>query len=387
MKRRQFLHRLAQTSAIASVPTWAPLARAASESGVSSSHVAIGSSLALTGPLGGAGVDHTAGVKAAFAAVNQAGGIHGREVQLVSKDDAYVPARTLENVKQLLAGGEVFALMSCMGTANTAAVLPLIEQEAVPCVGPVTGASSLRQPGQKNVFHVRASYRDETVRVVQQLVQMGLKDIAIVYLDNPFGKEVQKDAEATLSANGLKSVGSFALAVDGANAKVVADQVLAAKAGAVLLGTTGTANTAFVLAVRSKASGLPLAGLSVSVISSELGKLGTASQGLALTQVFPDAEKTKLPVVRSYQAQMRAAGIEQFGGSSFEGWINAQMMIEGLKRAGRDLTRDKLRTALANTKRLDLGDFSLGYGAAPGPFVASRFVELAILGANGKRVS
>ena len=386
MKRRLFLHRLAQTTALASVPAWAPLARAA-ESGVSSSTVTIGSSLALSGPLAGAGADHTAGVKAAFAAVNQAGGLHGREVQLLVKDDGYVPGRTLDNVKQMLDGNDVFALMSCMGTANTAAVLPLIEQQGVPCVGPVTGASSLRQPGQKNVFHVRASYRDETVRVVQQLVQMGLKDIAIVYLDNPFGKEVLKDAEATLAANSLKSVGSVALAVDGTNARQAADQVLAARAGAVLLGTTGTANTAFVLALRGKASGLPLAGLSVSVISSELGKLGNASQGLALTQVFPDAEKTKLPVVRSYQAAMRAAGVEQFGGSSFEGWINAQVVIEGLKRAGRDLTRDRLRTALANVKRLDLGDFSLGYGATPGPFVASRFVELAILGANGKRVS
>jgi branched-chain amino acid transport system substrate-binding protein len=386
MKRRLFLHRLAQTTALASVPAWAPLARAA-ESGVSSSTVTIGSSLALSGPLAGAGADHTAGVKAAFAAVNQAGGLHGREVQLLVKDDGYVPGRTLDNVKQMLDGNDVFALMSCMGTANTAAVLPLFEQQGVPCVGPVTGASSLRQPGQKNVFHVRASYRDETVRVVQQLVQMGLKDIAIVYLDNPFGKEVLKDAEATLAANSLKSVGSVALAVDGANARQAADQVLAAKAGAVLLGTTGTANTAFVLALRGKASGLPLAGLSVSVISSELGKLGNASQGLALTQVFPDAEKTKLPVVRSYQAAMRAAGVERFGGSSFEGWINAQVVIEGLKRAGRDLTRDRLRTALANVKRLDLGDFSLGYGATPGPFVASRFVELAILGANGKRVS
>lgn len=385
MKRRLFLNRLAQTAALTGVPTWAHLAHAG-ESGLSATHVTIGSSLALSGPLAGAGADHVAGVKAAFTTVNQAGGVNGREIRLAAKDDAYVPARTLDNVKQMLEGDDVFALMSCMGTANTAAVLPLIEQQGVPCVGPVTGAASLRQPGQKNVFHVRASYRDETVRVVQQLVAMGLKDIAIVYLDNPFGKEVLKDAEATLAASQLKSVGSFALAVDGGNAQAVVSQVLGAKAGAVLLGTTGTANTAFVLGLRAKASGLPLAGLSVSVISSELAKLGPASQGLALTQVFPDAEKTKLSVVRSYQAAMRATGVDHFGGSSFEGWINAQMVIEGLKRAGRDLTRDKLRTALGGIKRLELGDFSLGY-ASPAPFVASRFVELAVLGANGKRVA
>lgn len=385
MKRRQFLNHAAQATAALALPLWARPSMAADEP-LSASHVTIGSSLALTGPLGGAGADHIAGVKAAFAAVNQSGGLFGRELRLVVKDDAYVPARTQQNLAQMIDTQAAFAYMSTMGTANTAAILPLIEGKGIPLVGPVTGAASLRQPNQRHVFHVRASYRDETVRLVQQLVAMGLKDIAVVYLDNPFGKEVLKDAQQALVDQQLKAVGGFALAVDGANAADVAQQVLAARAGAVLLGTTGTANTAFLLQLRERAAGLPVAGLSVSVISSEMPKLGRASQGLALTQVFPDAEKTRMASVRSYQAAMRASKIEQFGGSSYEGWINAQLMIEGLRRAGRDLTRDRLRAALAGMKRLDLGDFSLGFDSAS-PYVASRFVELAVLGENGRRVS
>jgi len=109
-------------------------------------------------------MDQNAGITAAFHGINKAGGIHGRELRLVMKDDGYVPAKSVENIKQMLDGNSVFAFMSCIGTANNAAIIPLIEQAGVPYVGPVTGASSLRQPGQRNVFHVRASYTDEVTR-------------------------------------------------------------------------------------------------------------------------------------------------------------------------------------------------------------------------------
>jgi hypothetical protein len=133
-------------------------------------------------------------------------------------------------------------------------------------------------------------------------------------------------------------------------------------------------------------AGLPMVGLSVSVISSELAKLGAASQGIALSQVFPDALSQKLESVRNYQAAMRAIGREEFGASSFEGYVNAMVMAEGLRRAGRDVTRDKLRQALTGLKQLNLGELSFGFGGAA-PYVASRYVGLAVLGANGRRLS
>jgi len=384
MKRRLFL-RSCVGSVAASGAGWVSLARAADE-GLSGSHVTLGSSAALTGILAGAGLDQNTGISAAFAAINKAGGIHGRELRLVMKDDGYVPARTVENVKQMIEGNTAFALMSCIGTPNNAAIIPAIEQAGIPYVGPITGASSLRQPGQRNVFHVRASYTDEVTRVTQQLVAMGLKDIAVVYLDNAFGKEVAKDAAAALQAAGLQAVATVPVAVDGKNAAQVVDQVLAAKPSVVFFGTTGTTSTALMLQLRTRMAGLPLVGLSVSVISSELSKLGAVSQGIALSQVFPDALSPKLESVRGYQAAMRAIGREDYGNTSFEGYVNAMVVAEGLRRAGRELTRDKLRQALAGLKQLNLGELSLGFGGAA-PYVASRYVGLAVLGANGRRVS
>lgn len=386
MQRRLFLNRLAQSAATVALPGSLSLAHAATDEGLTLQSVTIGTSLSLTGILASAGQDHTAGIKAAFAAVNQAGGVHGRELRLLVKDDMYSPPRALENVRQMLDTNSVFALMSLMGTATTAAALPIIELQGVPCVGPVTGASSLRSTAQRNIFHVRASYSDETLRVVQHLMNMGMRDIAIVYLDNPYGKEFLRDVERAMSVHQIRAVGSFALAADGGNTQQVVSQVLDARAGAVLLGTTGTATTGILLALRARATALPIAGISVSVISSELPRMGLAARGLALTQVFPDPTKTRLTAVRHYQNMMRAQGSSNFGGSSFEGWVNAQVLIEGLRRAGRELTRERLRVALASIRRMDLGEYSLGFGA-PAPFVASQFVDLAVLGADGSRVS
>ncbi len=383
MQRRQFLGGIGST--VAGGAWLAASSPARAEAGISANQLTLGSTLAMTGPLGGAGIQHTLGIQAAFRTVNQAGGIHGRELRLTTLDDAYVPDRTVDNVKQMLGGDKVFALISSMGTANTAKILPMVEQQGVPLVGPVTGAESLRQPKLRQVFFVRPSYRDEAQRLVDQLVSMGLRSIAFVYLDNPFGQEVLRDAEATLAARQLKSVGGFALAVNGSNAAEVARKVVDAQPSAVVLGTTGTATSAVLMQLRTLSPALPVAGLSVSVIDSEMAKLGPALQGVALVTVFPDAKKPKLAAVRAFQAAMKAQGDEErIGGSSFEGWVNAQLMIEGLRRAGRELTRDKLRAALAATRRLDLGEYSLGFGGN-GPFVASRFIELAVLGEGGRR--
>ncbi len=385
MNRRRFLQQTAQIGAAAMLPAgqgWA----AGAEDGVTAQTLTLGSSLPLTGPMGVAGKDITAGMRAALLVANQTGGVHGRELKLEVRDDAYIPARAVENVKQLLLPNTgCLALMSCLGTPTNAATFPLIEQAGAPLVGPITGAGSLRQVTARNVFHVRASYGEEAGRAVQQLVNMGVKDIAIVYLDNGFGKEVLREAETALSTNRLQAVGSVPLAVDGANVNEVVKSVLGNKPGAVLIGTAGVASTQLVSGLRRQVSGLPIVGLSVALFGSDMVQLGPLVQGMALTQVLPDPDRQRLGVARAYQAAMKAANETAINSTSFEGWINAQVMLEGLRRAGREVNRDKLRQALASIRRLELGDFSLGFSGSA-PYVASNFVELAVLGANGKRL-
>src|SRR5512139_3677578 len=184
INRRLFLSRSAQTAAALGVASWMPQGQAAAGDALSAKHVTFGSSLPLTGPLGLSGKDHVMGIQAAFAAVNRTGGINGRELRLLALDDGYVPARSAENVKQMVAENSVLGLISQIGTPNTGAILPIIEKAGVPLVGPITGSGALRNPQLRNVFHIRPSYGEEVTRMVQQLVNMGLQNIAFVYLDN-----------------------------------------------------------------------------------------------------------------------------------------------------------------------------------------------------------
>ena len=128
---------------------------------------------------------------------------------------------------------------------------------------------------------------------------------------------------------------------------------------------------------------MPLAGLSVALTASALKGLGAACAGVAITMVFPDPNRAKIQVVRDYQSAMRAIGQQEFSSISLESYINTRVLAEGLERAGRDLTRAKLRTALRGLQNLDIGGFSVDYPAAA-PFVGSQYVDLGVLGAGGR---
>jgi len=385
MKRRDFLGNAISSAALLGLPLLNSRAVAASESALSAKHVTLASSLALTGILAGSATDIAAGLQAAFRSANRSGGIQGREIKLLTMDDGYVAARTAENAKEVIASGSALAFLSGQGTPNHAAMLPITEQNGVPVVGPITGADSLRQEKFRYTFHVRASYRDETRRLVQQMNTMGLKDIAVVYLDNAYGKEVLGYANEAFKEQQIKSIGNFPLEVSGKDAEAVVQKVIAANPGAVFLATTGTANTAFMMPFRKAKPGLPLAGVSVAVVTSEMNKLGEMLNGYAQAAVIPYAKKESLQVVRTYQAEMQAIDQgERIGGSSFEGWINAQVMLEGLRRAGKDLSREQLRQGLASIKQFDLGGFMVNY--AQSPFVGSRYIDMAVFGAGGRRM-
>jgi branched-chain amino acid transport system substrate-binding protein len=381
MSRRSFLSLAPKLAALSLAPAF--IRSAIAQDGVSAKTVTIGCSAALSGPLGGFGAGIKLGADAAIAQINAKGGVQGRQLQFQMMDDGYVAQRTADNVKKMIGDGSVFALMSCLGTPNNTAIFPMVEASSLPYLAPLTGAASLRNAGTRNVFHVRASYADETQRLVQKLVGMGIKDLGIVYLDNAFGKEVLAGVISELAAKGVKPVVQAALAIDGKNQADVVAQVMAAKPAAVLLGTAGAASVGLIEGLKKASPLMPLAGQSVTLSAAELKSLGAAGSGMALTMVFPDPNRAKTQVVRDYQAAMRAIGKDEFSPGTLESYINTRILAEGLERAGRDLTRAKLRTALLSFQNFDLGGFSVDYSGAA-PFVGSRFVDLGVLGANGR---
>jgi len=378
VQRRQFV---LSTAATLAAPAFLRNALA-QEGGLSGKSLTIGCSAALSGPLAGFGTDLRQGAEAAIAQINARGGVHGRALQLHMVDDGYVPQRTIDNVKQMLGQGSAFALLSCVGTPNNTAILPMVEEAGIPYVAPLTGASSLRK-NARSVFHVRASYTDEVQRLVQRLMGMGVKEIGIVFLDNAYGRELLEDANRALAAAGGKASVQAALATDGKNLDAVVAQVDAVHPSAVLLVTAGAATVPLVRGLRKVLPGVLMAGVSASLTGDAYKQLGETGRGLAVTMVMPDPNKGKTAVVREYQAAMKVRGQQEFGLGSLEGYVNMRVLAEGLERAGSDPTRSKLRSALAGIRNWDMGGFVVDY-SGQAPYVGSRYIDLGVLSSAGK---
>ena len=381
MQRRQFVSLVSSVAAMAAAPVLVRSAYA-QEAGVGPKRISIGCSADVTGPLAAFGEDIRQGAGAALAQINGKGGIHGRTLELNIMDDTYDPARSLSNVKQMLAGGNTLALLSCVGTANNKAILPLTEEAGMVHVGPVTGATSLRK-GARSVFHVRASYTAEVHRLMQRLVEMNIKSIGVVYLDNPYGREMLDDAIHELDKSGIMLVIQAPLATDSSNLAEVLSQVSASRPSAVLLATAGSASIGVARGLKKNLPGVLLTGISSTLMGDAPKQLGEAASGIALSLIVPNPFNTRTGVVRDYQTAMRAVGQMDFSPGSLDAYINMRVLAEGLERAGRDVTPDKLRSSIASIRKWNLGDFMVDYSSQP-PYVGSRFIDLGVLGSTGR---
>ncbi len=383
MQRRQFTQSLVATSAGF---LFATASRAVGvQDPMDSKTVSIGCSLGLTGPLASLARELKQGLDAGLAQAN-AKGIHGREIKLVALDDGYDAKRSEDNARKLIADANTVALISCMGTPNNQRILPLVDEAQIPYVAPQSGATSLRKAEYRSVFHVRASYSDEAQRLTQKLFSMGITDLAIVYQDTVFGREFLADVTAALKSTGQTAAPkAFKLDAEGKGVESVVGQAVAAKPMAVLLGTAGDVTAALVNEFKKASPSTPLAATSVALSGDNLRQLGGKTAGLALSMVLPDSGRTSVALVREYQKAMRAAGFQDFSARSFEGYVNARVLAEGLERTGRELTRGKLRSALASLRSHDMGGMTVDFSGGA-PYVGSRFVDLGILGANGRVV-
>jgi branched-chain amino acid transport system substrate-binding protein len=354
------------------------------EPGVTNDAITLGQSTALSGPLGDLGQEVLKGSKAYFDALNARGGINGRKIVLISKDDAYDPKKTVENVEAFIAGGETFALFGTFGTPNNEALIPVALKAGMPVLMPYTGAPSIRKPELVGVFNLRASYADEAEKLIQHLTTIGFKKIGIAYQNNSFGKEVLTAATAALEQRQLKPVAAVSVENNASDAAAAATKLLAAQPDALVLGLAGKPTIEVIKNVNQSRKGLQMYALSVLATAGNLKALGNDGSGVAISQVVPFPSNTVMPLVRDYQQAMKAAGVNEFSHLSLEGYLNARVVAEGIRRAGRNLSRESLITSLQSINRMDMGGMEIGFGK--GASSASKFVELTVINSQGRLV-
>lgn len=367
-------------------PLVAGLARTghAQTGGVAGDQVVLGHSGDLTGPLRDLGQQVIQGSQLYFDALNAAGGIHGRKVRLLARDDGYEPQRTLQNVNAYIENDEAFALFGVFGTPNNEAIIPAARSAGLPVIGSYTGATSIRGAQLRGVYNIRASYADETEKLVEHITTLNMRRVAVAHQDNNFGREVLAAAVAALGRRGLQPLVVAAVKNDASDAAAAAQAVAAANPDAVLLGLAGKPTVETIRQLNQRRRGLALYAPSVLAAPSSLRELGKDATGVAVTQIVPSPFNTKSAVVREYQAACLGAGLKEFSHLGLEGFVNAKVAAEGLRRAGRHLTRAGFMAGLESMRRFDVGgmDVSFGQGAASG----SRLVELTMISADGRMI-
>jgi branched-chain amino acid transport system substrate-binding protein len=355
----------------------------AAEVGVTDTEIRIGQFAAQTGPAAELGKRMQLGILAHFNSVNATGGINGRNLKLISRDDGYEPEKAAAAVKALIEEDKVFALIGSVGTPTTLAAVPAINAAGIPLIGPFTGAQGLREPFNRNLFHVRASYFDETERIVQHLSTVGITKIAVFYQNDSYGKAGLEGVMRALARRNLKPAASVTVERNSVDVAAPLADILKAAPEAVIQISAYKSCAALIRQARAKAYGGQFFNVSFVGSKALAEELGDTGAGVTISQVMPFPYTPSSAIVREYQQRMAEAGNKDFDFSSMEGFLVAKVFTEGLRRAaGKNLTRESLVTALESMRDYNMGGFTVSY--SPQSHEGSRFTDLTIIGRGGK---
>ena len=347
--------------------------------GVSADTILIGQSAALSGPAEELGKEMKSGAEAYFDVINKSGGIKGRKIKLISLDDGYEPDKAAANTKKLIAEDKVLALFGFVGTPTSNAALPIFTEAKVPFIGAFTGAQSLREPFNRYVFNVRASYFDETEQIVGHLVQQGIKKIAVFYQNDAYGKAGLAGVERAMKGRMLTIAATATVERNTTDVTAAVAALAKSNTDAVIMISAYKSCAAFIKAM--KVAGGFQQFWNVSFVGSKaLSKeLGDEGRGVQISQVVPFPWSDFNPIVRDYQRRIGDA--QKYSFTSLEGYIAAKVLVEGLKRAGKNPTRESLIDGLASLGKVDLGGFTVNY--TPTNHNGSSFVDLTIISRGG----
>lgn len=329
--------------------------------GISHDEILIGSSLALGGHAGYLGTQTLQGALSYIQHINETGGIYGRKIRLITMDDQYDPTLCLYNTQRLILEKKVFALSCYVGTPTTVRIIPLVNEAKIPLVGMFTGANRLRHPVNPYLINIRASYYQETQAAVKLIVEdKKINRVAVFYQYDEYGFDGLRGVEIALKRYGLLPVAKGTYIRGTLEIETGLEKIMASEAGAVIMIGTYDACAKFIR--QAKIQGYAPLFHNVSFVGSkELARrLGPDGEGVMVTQVVPppaaSVEAEHLEGVKEYIRLLNKHYPESkpnFVG--LEGYLNAKILVEGIKRAGREITREKFIRAIESISQFDMG--------------------------------
>lgn len=346
-----------------------------------SSQIKIGQTSSFTGPVASAVKEGTDGARLYIDSVNAKGGVLGQQIDLISLDDKFDPKLAAENAKKLIDQG-VVALFFNRGTPQAQAILPLLTEHRIALVAPSTGAMLLHQPVNPWVFNVRATYHKEAERAVKHLVLIGVERIALLQSNDSFGDDGAAGALKGFTAAGKTPLMHEKYDRSKPDFGPIAPKLVKADAQAVIIVGAGTQVVDGVTAIRAAGSRAQIVTLSNNASSGFIKGLKEEARGVVVSQVFPHERSTSAVIVKELTDLAAAKGKGDVTPAMLEGFAGAKVLVEGLRRAGREPTRERLRAALESFRRVDIGGLEISY--SPTSHTGLEYSDLSIIGADGK---
>jgi branched-chain amino acid transport system substrate-binding protein len=347
------------------------------------SNIVIGMSAAFTGPSGHLGTQLYRGITAYIEYINRHGGVNGNQIIIKAYDDGYNPVPAIKNTIRLIEKDNVFLLFSYVGTPTVTRVLPLLKSYVdrfIYLFFPFTGAQPQREPPYDQfVFNLRASYRQETEGLVEHFVAIGRKRLGVFYQADAYGRSGWDGVRRALAKHGLRMVGeaTYRRGTDYAQSLRRQVEILRqARPDAIISIGAYAACAAFIRDARDAGWEVPIANVSFVGSESMLGLLRESRKAtgrsytanLINSQVVPSYTDTSLPAVREYRellgryaslppgtpVQARAETL-RYSFVSFEGYLNAKLLVEILRRMRRTPEQARLKEVVEGITDYDLG--------------------------------
>ena len=354
------------------------------DSGISDQRILFGQSAAFSGPAQELGRNMRLGIEAAFHEANERGGVHGRRLELVSRDDSYEPEAAIANTTKLIEEDQVFALIGEVGTPTSRSATPVAADAGVPFIAPFTGAEFLRDPEWDNIINLRASYYQETEEMVARLTtDLGIERIAVLYQDDSYGRAGWRGVRLALDRRAMEPV---SIGLYPRNTMAVKTALLDLNQGApeaVIM--IGAYEPVAALISWARHMGQAPIFMTVSFVGSNAlaRELGPAGAGVYVTQVVPFPTDDSLPIVSSYLSALSAYDPDADPGFvSFEGYLAGRLAIAGLDGCGRDVDRACFLDSLRGADVINIDGFKLRYGQ--GDNQGSDTVFLTVIGDDGR---
>ncbi len=343
--------------------------------------IIIGQSAPLSGANAELGNDIRNGALAYFKKVNDAGGINGNAIKLVTLDDKNEAKQSGENAKELIQKTGAVALFGFASSTLSVPAMPAVAAAKVPFFAPFTGADAIRKQNDF-VYTVRVTYAEEIEKLIGFWAPLGVTKVAVLHYDDEIGKQNFSTAATVLAKFGKQPTSiaikrNVELKADTINAIVAADPQI-------ILATTLYAPVSQMVR-QLKAIKKPYSVTSLSFAgASQISKaLGPDAAGITVALTVPAPNQQQIPVVRECTDAWRAAGqADAMSVTALEACIAAKVLVEGMKRAGKEVTRESLQKALSGLGRVDVGGVTIAF--KPGFRHGGTYVDIAVIRLNGE---